>query len=513
LTQAPRRAFDVWTAQRARTRNRLGRRAGIATHPGAGNLGTQRISLHLKANLNSMAISTKPPSGTRDFLPDDIARRTHVVDIIRGTYEAHGFVPLETPTMERLDVLTGKYGAEGDQLMFRVLKRRDNLPPLDATTDVSTLTDLGLRYDLTVPLARVVAAHAGRLPRFFKRYQIQPVWRADRPQRGRFREFYQCDVDYLGTTSSLAEASVIGAITDALGALGFGDVRVRLNDRRILRGMMETASIPEESRSAVLTIIDKIDKILVDGVTSELRDAGLSETQISQLAPALLSSDEIVDLSIDASRQRIIHLRAHFEGHSDCGLAGCDALSDLLDLIEAAPPSSGAVVVDPSLARGLSYYTGPIFEVAVDDLPGSIGGGGRYDKLIGMFRNQDIPAVGFSLGLERILVVMEERGMFPPLSTHDDIMFLPIDATGQAHALRAAQIARSVGARTSIYPDLAKLGKQIQYAESLNVPLVGICGEREAREGCVGIKRLSDGTQATIPLDSLADHLVGMLEK
>ena len=438
-----------------------------------------------------MSISAKPPSGMRDFLPADVARREWVVSKIRDVYRRHGFLPLETPTMERLDVLTGKYGEEGQQLIFRVLKRRDNLPDLATVKNgPDELCDMALRYDLTVPLARVVAAYSSQLPKFFKRYQIQPVWRADRPQKGRFREFYQCDVDFVGTTSVVAEATVVQAVTEALLALGFDRFTVRMNDRRVLSGLMEASGIAKELHGTTLVAIDKLDKIGVDGVRAELVERGLSE----------LSADTVLELVAlgDAGLndgELLATLAERFQGVSETGVAGIDTLRQLLELLE---PESGAPrpwKIDPSLARGLSYYTGPIFEIAVEGLSGSMGGGGRYDELVGMFRGQTIPAVGFSLGLERILVVMEDRGMFPELGMAPDLVVVVPEASAQVAALKFASQCRAAGLRTEVYPEPAKIGKQIQYAESLGASRVAILGSREARDGMVGIKDLVSGEQ------------------
>ncbi len=439
-----------------------------------------------------MAISTKPPSGTRDFLPADIARREHVVGIIRRAYALRGFVPLETPTVERVEVLTGKYGEEGDQLIFRVLKRGDKMPELNADTDPGDLADLALRYDLTVPLARVVAAHRNDLPRVFKRYQIQPVWRADRPQRGRYREFYQCDVDYVGTEACLAEAEVIGAVTDALEGLGFDGFTVRLNDRRILDGLMERAGVAADDRGGVLVLIDKLDKIGTDAVVAALRDKGLGDDAIEALRPALTTDDARPD------RERLGELRRAFEGVSELGVAGCDRLLELLDLLDADPPKVGVVRFDPTLARGLSYYTGPIYEIAVDGLNGSMGGGGRYDELVGMFRNDRVPAVGFSLGLERLLVVMEDRGMFPELSPGADVLVARLDDDATAWALRVARELRGAGLSTEVFPELAKVGKQLKHADQIGARWAVLVGSREVEAQAVAVKDLRSGEQVTV---------------
>ena len=264
-----------------------------------------------------MAVSTKPPSGMRDFLADALVARRRVVDVIRDTYERYGFVPLETPALERVSVLTGKYGEEGDQLMFKVLKRGKKLPTLREDLPSAELVDLALRYDLTVPLARVVAAHQGTLPRFFKRYQIQPVWRADRPQRGRFREFYQCDVDFIGTDSMVADATVLSAACDALAALGFDSFSVHINDRRVLSGLMELAEVPESLEGPALVALDKLDKIGAEGVIDALVAAGLTKSSISRLEAPLLQGGTSLD-----------SLGQVFEGASEVATAASPAWAE-----------------------------------------------------------------------------------------------------------------------------------------------------------------------------------------
>ena len=438
-----------------------------------------------------MSISTKPPSGMRDFLADDIARREHVVAKIRAAYERHGFVPLETPTMERLQVLSGKYGDEGEQLMFKVLKRGRKLRISENATPAD-LTDLGLRYDLTVPLARVFARHRNDLPRFYKRYQIQPVWRADRPQHGRFREFYQCDVDYIGTTSTVAELEAISAVTDALQALSFDRFTVRINDRRVLTGMLETAGVPPDLQSAALVAIDKLDKIGVDGVVTELTEAGISEASVTRLRALVLDPAPEGESNADR-RARLRELMAD----SVVGVEGIDALDELFTLIDEAG-LYGDFAFDPTLARGLSYYTGPIFEIASDDFSGSLGGGGRYDGLIGMFLGTDVPAVGFSIGLERILVVMQERGMFDDLRTGADVVVTQLDAEARAACVALARSLRAAGVRAELYPDLDKLGKQFKHAESIGARYCTILGKREVENGVVAIKDLVTGDQTTV---------------
>lgn len=451
------------------------------------------------------SVSAKPPSGMRDFLPADVVRREHVVRIVKEAYARHGFVPLETPAVERVEALTGKYGDEGDQLMFKILKRGEKLPPLESTTQPSDLTDLALRYDLTVPLARVYACYGGELPRYFKRYQIQPVWRADRPQRGRFREFYQCDVDYVGTRSLLAEVSVIGAVREALVGLGFVDFTIRVNDRRVLAGLMEVAGVASEAQGGVFTAIDKLDKIGVDGVRAELAQRGLGDAQIACLAP-LLGED-----SDRGDAERLDALDAVFASGSSTGRAGTASLRELFSLLSAEGLTAGKVSFDASLARGLSYYTGTIFEVALEGLASSVGGGGRYDGLIGMFRGDDVPAVGFSLGLERLLVILEDRGMLPALRPGADAMVLWMDAPDTTgFVLDLARQARAAGVRVEVFPEATGLGKQMKYAESIGIRHVAIVGKREAESGRVGLKDLVSGEQTEV---AAADLGAALLER
>src|SRR5262245_25260491 len=335
---------------------------------------------------------TGPARGMRDFLPDDVRRRQYVIDVVRRVYERYGFEPLETPALENIDTLTGKYGEEGNQLIFKVLKRGEG--------ESSGAADLALRYDLTVPLARVVAEHRGKLPKFFKRYQIQPVWRADRPSRGRFREFYQCDVDAIGSTSPIVEAEVCSAVSDVLRELGVRDFVIRLNHRGLLRGMLETFGRPGPLHDQALVAVDKLDKLGRDGVAAELASRGIPPDAAERLLSAF---DHPVTRSaapgVESHESMIGWAREQVEGHAE-GVQAVDNLAAILRLCRATAAAEH-VQLDPSLARGLSYYTGAIMEIAVPDLAGSLGGGGRYDGLIGMFSGESIPACGVSVGVER----------------------------------------------------------------------------------------------------------------
>ena len=419
--------------------------------------------------------STKPASGMRDFLPDDVRRREYVIGIIKNVYRRYGFEPLETPAVENIETLLGKYGDEGNKLIFKILKRGEH--------EASGQADLALRYDLTVPMARVIAEYQGRLPRLFKRYQIQPVWRADRPGRGRFREFYQCDVDSMGSTSPVIEAEVCAAVAEALTELGFDDFVIRLNHRQLLTSMLNAVGIPEPLHATALVAVDKLDKIGADKVRAEMADRGISADSATRLLASLADS--------------------HASGFTAGDTAGAAALANLRQIIELASSSHAAsrIQLDLSLARGLSYYTGAIMEVNVADLAGSLGGGGRYDNLVGMFLGQHIPACGFSLGLERILVVMGERNMFPPALalTSADVMVAAFDALGLGEAMRVAVGLRQAGLRVFVYPDADKIGKQIKYADSRGIPFVAMLGENELRDRTLTIKNLATQAQDTQP--------------
>ena len=429
-------------------------------------------------------------------MPGDVRKREYVIGVIKEVYESYGFEPLETPAVENLETLMGKYGEEGNQLIFRILKRGAKLDDslgsrgsLGSPESQGELADLALRYDLTVPLARVVAHHRNELPKFFKRYQIQPVWRADRPAKGRFREFYQCDVDAIGSGSMAVEAEQIMAVTAILRRLGFDDFTIRLNHREVLRDMLDTAGVAEELHTDALVAIDKLDKIGSEGVAEELAARGIADDAATMLLDIFEKTREISGEGRDVNRTIVSNL---------INIVSNEVLSEIgriLKYSEGCP-----VELDPSLARGLSYYTGAIFEINVPDLAGSLGGGGRYDGLIGMFGKEQIPACGFSLGLERILVVMEERGMFPPdiaESSPADVMVTVWTEETMAESLKLARELRAEGLRVTVYPEADKLGKQMKYADQIKVAYVCVLGENEIAEGKVTVKNMKTGEQET----------------
>jgi histidyl-tRNA synthetase len=444
-------------------------------------------------------LSTKPPAGTRDFLPDDIRKRQHVVAVIRDVYERYGYEPLETPSFENIETLLGQYGEEGNKLIFKILKRGEH--------ERSGEADLALRYDLTVPLARVVAQYQNELPKFFKRYQIQPVWRADRPAKGRFREFYQCDIDALGSTSSIVEVDQLSAVCEVLQRLGFDDFVVRLNHRRALTALLECAGVPESLHGDALVALDKLDKIGIEGVQQELRARGVDA------AATVACLDFFSGASAEDPRRPglLARLREFVRGHQ-AGPQAVDVLDEIIRLSDGTP-AHGRIRIDPSLARGLSYYTGAIMEVTVPDLAGSLGGGGRYDNLVGMFLGRDVPACGFSLGLERIIVVMTERHMFPAAVAGSavDVMVTIWNDSARADALQLASELRRGDLRADVYPEADKLGRQFKYASSRGVPFVAIVGDDERERGEVAIKDMRSGEQTSTPRMNAAAFVRGRL--
>ena len=425
-------------------------------------------------------ISTDPPSGTRDFLPEDVVRRERAFTTIRDVFRRHGFDPLDTPSFERLDVLTGKYGEEGDQLIFKILRRGEH----EATGEA----DLALRYDLTVPLARVVARYGSQLVMPFKRFHIAPVWRADRPGKGRFREFFQCDVDTVGSDSMLADASTIAAVCDALDALGLGGFRVQLNSRQALHGLIEAYGVPAELETDALVALDKLDKIGVDGVAGELVDRGLPEAAVQAL------TDDLGSGELEARvRDRL--------GSTERGAAGLGEVDEVLALLGRDLP----VAYAPVLARGLSYYTGPVFEVVHDGLDATIAAGGRYDGLIGMFSGQDIPATGGSLGIERILLLLAEQDQ--DADAGPEVLVTVFDEAAAADALAIASRLRAGGVATDLWVGGGRLGKQLRHADRRGARYAIIRGDDERAAGTVAVKQLATGEQTTVDESDLVAHL------
>jgi histidyl-tRNA synthetase len=430
-------------------------------------------------------IDANPASGTRDYLPAEVSRREEAFARVREVFRRHGFAPLDTPAFERLEVLTGKYGDEGDQLIFKILRRGEH--------EQTGLADLALRYDLTVPLARVAARYGSQLPQPFKRYQIAPVWRADRPGRGRFREFTQCDLDTVGTSSLVADAATIDAVADAIVALGVTGFRIQINHRQALAGLIEAYGIPDARADEVLVSLDKIDKIGVDRVAAELRGREVDARAVDALAADLGAADPrgaIADRLASTERGRT-------------GLEEIDRVISLVGNVEG-----GSVEHAPVLARGLSYYTGPVFEVVHDGLDATIAAGGRYDGLIGMFQGQDVPATGGSLGLERLLLLLEDGSV---ATDAPDVVVAMLADELASDAMRLARRLRGSGIAVDLYTGEGRLGKQLKYADRRGARIVVIQGPDERDAGTVTVKTLASGAQTTVPDDQLAPTVASIL--
>lgn len=438
------------------------------------------------------------PRGTRDFSQEQMARRNYIFDIIKGVFASFGYAQIETPAMEKLSTLLGKYGEEGDKLLFRVLDSGDPFDKIDfasyKTEDgyktaalSSALCERGLRYDLTVPLARFVVQHQNKIVFPFKRSQIQPVWRADRPQKGRYREFYQCDVDAIGSTSQLLELELVQMVEEVFAKL---DLRVllKINNRKVLSGLAEVCGFPEKLTDITIAI-DKLEKVGLKEVKAELSDKGLSKEAIDFLEPVL---------KLSGSFEEKIAVMREVLASSETGLKGLDELEELFGYIAAAQVKL-PIEMDLSLARGLNYYTGAILEVkALDWEIGSICGGGRYDNLTGIFGLPDVSGVGISFGADRIYDVLEGLNKFPAeLGAPCTLLFANMDAASAAYVLPIASALRAKGIAAEVYPDSVKLKKQFDYADKKGIPFISICGSREAAEGKVNVKNLASGEEKT----------------
>ena len=434
------------------------------------------------------------PEGTRDFGPEQVRKRTYIFDTIRAVFVKFGFQPLETPAMENLSTLTGKYGDEGDKLLFKILNNGDFLKDADAEALanrdsnrlISSIAKRGLRYDLTVPFARYVVMNRGTLSFPFKRYQIQPVWRADRPQRGRYREFFQCDADVIGSDSLLYEAELAQIYDEAFAKLGV-PVVIKINNRKILFGIAEAAGIPDQFMDMTVAI-DKLDKIGIEGVREELAGRGVPPKAIATIEKILAAETP------DA-------LRTVFEG-SETGLKGLDELSYVFRLL-GQTSLQNEVKFDITLARGLSYYTGCIFEVAAKNYQmGSIGGGGRYADLTGVFGVPGLSGVGVSFGADRIYDVMEGLGLFPEtLAESVQIMLASFDEPSFEYAFRCITELRKAGVSAELYPEPGKLKKQFEYAAKRSIPYVAIVGETEMQTGTLMVKNQKTGEQAAMTVE------------
>lgn len=452
-----------------------------------------------------MAQKPSIPKGTRDFSPVEMARRNYIFDTIKDAFRLFGYQQIETPAMENLSTLMGKYGEEGDKLLFKILNSGDcfkstcdqelierNIPRLTAK-----ICEKGLRYDLTVPFARFVVQNRNDLQMPFKRFQIQPVWRADRPQKGRYREFYQCDADVVGSDSLLNEVELLSLIDYVMGRFGIR-VAVKLNNRKVLSGIAETIGAADKLID-ITVAIDKIDKIGIDNVNAELREKGLDETQIGRLRPLL---------ELQGTNAEKLDVLDRLFADSETGRKGVEELREVLAGIDAIGHKS-AIELDVSLARGLNYYTGTIIEVkALDVEIGSITGGGRYDNLTGVFGMPGLSGVGISFGADRIYDVLNQLNLYPEdVSSAVDVIFLNL---GSAEAMRSLQLAaalRREGVSAEVYPDPVKMKKQLTYANTKGIPYVAIIGESELEKGVVTLKDMAGGCQCELTSDALVAQL------
>lgn len=444
------------------------------------------------------------PKGTRDFSSIEVARRQFIMQTIRHHFEHFGFHPIETPSFENLETLMGKYGEEGDRLIFKILNSGDYLSKVDEAllADKNSLkvtnqiSEKALRYDLTVPFARYVVMHQNELDFPFKRYQMQPVWRADRPQKGRFREFYQCDADVVGSKSLWQEVELVLLYDRVFTALGINGVTIKLNNRKILAGIAEVIGASDKLIDFTVAL-DKLDKIGEDGVKKEMIEKGIEAAAIEKVQP-LFNFTGSFEEKIEKLGQLLID--------SEQGTKGVEELAFVGKEIAQIGLSTATLNLDVTLARGLNYYTGAIFEIAAPDTVqmGSIGGGGRYDDLTGIFGLKDMSGVGISFGLDRIYLVMEELDLFPTtVNASSKVMFLNLGDQEMSYAMQAVAQLRDAGIKTEIYPDKAKMGKQFQFADKKNIPFAVLAGSEEIQQQKYTVKNLASGEQQTVSLEEL----------
>lgn len=441
-----------------------------------------------------MAQKPAIPKGTRDFGQKEMAERNYIFNTIKSVFHLYGYSQIETPAMENLSTLMGKYGDEGDKLLFRILNSGDAFANVDPSRPLTgQVCEKGLRYDLTVPFARYVVQHQSEISFPFKRFQIQPVWRADRPQKGRYREFYQCDVDAIGSKSQLCELELVQIADEVFHRLGI-NVVIKINNRKILSGLAEICHAPDKVVD-ITVAIDKLDKIGLDAVKAELLDKGLAENDINILEPVLTLQG--------GNKEKISTMRA-LMAESEIGQKGLDELEELAGYIDAAGIKT-AWEIDLSLARGLNYYTGAIFEIkALDYQIGSISGGGRYDNLTGIFGLPDMSGVGISFGADRIYDVLKGLDKFPKeLGSTTTLLFANMGSQECAYILPVSAELRKRGISTEIYPDACKLKKQFDYADRKGIPFLSICGESEKESGTVQIKNLASGEQKSFNISDL----------
>lgn len=452
-----------------------------------------------------MAQAPSIPKGTRDYSPEIMVKRNYIFDTIKSVFKLYGYMPLETPAMENLSTLMGKYGEEGDKLLFKILNSGDylygvtdtELQEKNSVKLTNKISEKGLRYDLTVPFARFVVQHQNEITFPFKRYQVQPVWRADRPQKGRYREFYQCDVDVVGSDSLLNEAELI-QITDEVYRKLKINVRLLINNRKVLAGIADTIGYPDKLTD-ITVAIDKMDKIGLDHVKAELREKGIAEEAITKLEPIL---------NLEGSNEEKLQKLSTILQESETGLKGIEELTSVFNYIKTLNISTN-IKLDLTLARGLSYYTGAIFEVkALDTEMGSITGGGRYDDLTGIFGLKNMSGVGISFGADRIFDVMTQLDLFPKdTNTTTQIMFVNFGAKEELFCLPILNTLRNSGINAEIFPDAAKMKKQMAYADKKGIPFVALVGESEMQAKTVTLKNMTSGEQESVKIGELAEKL------
>ncbi|MEO2064065.1 MAG: histidine--tRNA ligase [Christiangramia sp.] len=455
-----------------------------------------------------MAQKPSIPKGTRDFSPAEVAKRDYIFETIRSEFKKFGFQPIETPSFENSSTLMGKYGEEGDRLIFKILNSGDFLRKADknALTEedsnklATSISEKALRYDLTVPFARYVVQHQNEIEFPFKRYQIQPVWRADRPQKGRFREFYQCDADVVGSTSLWQEVEFVQLYDSVFSALKLNGVTIKINNRKVLSGFAEV--IGESDKLIDFTVaLDKLDKIGEEGVKKEMREKGISEDAISKIEP-------IFKLQGDFS-EKLEGIKAILSS-SETGMKGISELEFIQKAIENMPLKTASLDLDVTLARGLNYYTGAIYEVAAPEgvKMGSIGGGGRYDDLTGIFGLKNMSGIGISFGLDRIYLVLEELNLFPETVTQNTkVLFLNFGEKEALYAMKAVRNLRAENVIAELYPDDAKMGKQMKYADKRDIPFVVLAGDEEMAQQKFTLKHMKSGEQLVLNLDELIAKL------
>jgi histidyl-tRNA synthetase len=451
-----------------------------------------------------MAQKPSIPKGTRDFSPAVMLKRNYIMDVIKKAFQTYGYLPIETPSMENLSTLMGKYGEEGDRLIFKILNSGDYLKKVDTNLDfdakkmTSKISEKALRYDLTVPFARYVVQNQNDIAFPFKRYQIQPVWRADRPQKGRFREFFQCDADVVGSRSLLYEVELIQLYDAVFSELRLPSI-IKLNNRKVLTGIAEV--IGESDKLIDITVaIDKLDKIGLEKVKEEMQNKGVSDSAIEKLDP-ILNMQGNVNQKLSTMREVL--------AESEIGLEGIEEIQTVIDKVNGLGLESSELDFDLTLARGLNYYTGSIFEVEAKGVKmGSIGGGGRYDDLTGIFGLKDMPGIGISFGLDRIYLVLEELGLFPNLEADfTQVLFVNFGDNEADYCLKALRDLRKAGINSELYPDAAKMKKQMNYANKKGIPYVVLVGEDEMNSGLLTVKYMNEGTQDKVSLVNLIKQL------